>query len=128
MLFRSIPRQATAGSFYLLAHLLQKAELDLGSLKMIEPPARNESDVALAVAEDRADAGLAVEAVCRQMRLAFVPLVEERYDIAVWRRDFFEAPMQRLLEFARSAAFKEKAKALGGYDVSNLGTIHLNGP
>ena len=64
----------------------------------------------------------------RQLRLDFVPLVDERYDIAVWRRDFFETPMQRLLEFARSAALETRARELGGYDVSGLGRVHYNGP
>ncbi|HEY9567603.1 MAG TPA: substrate-binding domain-containing protein, partial [Thalassobaculum sp.] len=91
-------------------------------------PARSESDVALAVAEGQADAGLAIEEVARRHRLGFVPMLDERYDLALWRRDVFEPPIQRLLTFAGSAAFRERAAALGGYDVSGFGTIHRNGP
>jgi hypothetical protein len=44
----------------------------------------------------RPDAGFAVETVARQFRLAFVPLFRERYDLVVWRRDYFEPPLQKL--------------------------------
>jgi putative molybdopterin biosynthesis protein len=57
-----------------------------------------------------------------------VPLQRERYDIAIGRRDYFEPPFQRLLAFARTAPFGEKAAALGGYDVSGTGRIIYNSP
>ncbi len=57
-----------------------------------------------------------------------MPLADERYDLAVWRRDYFEAPMQRLLAFAREPALAGRAEELGGYDVSELGKVHYNGP
>jgi molybdate-binding protein len=94
----------------------------------LSPPARSQADVALAVAEGKADAGLAIEAAAHQFRLDFVPLLRERYDLAVWRRDYFEPPLQRLLGFCRGPAFQTRAKDLGGYDVSGLGQVHYNGP
>ena len=57
-----------------------------------------------------------------------MPLIEERYDIAVWRAAYFEDPMQKLLAFARTARFAERAKTLAGYDVSNLGAVRYNAP
>ena len=94
----------------------------------VTPPARSEADVALAIAEGKADAGFAVETVARQFRLGFVPLFRERYDLAIWRRDYFEPPLQKLLSFARSPAFVRRAAELAGYDVAGLGTVHYNGP
>jgi hypothetical protein len=69
---------------------------------LVTPAARSDADVALAVADGKADAGFAVETVARQFRLAFVPLFRERYDLVVWRRDYFEPPLQKLLEFGRN--------------------------
>jgi excisionase family DNA binding protein len=123
-----IPRQQQSGSHLLLDHLLRAAGLERGQLQLIAPPARSEADVALAVAEGKADAGLAVETVARQFRLGFVPLFRERYDLAVWRREVFERPLQRLLAFGRSAAFARRAEEIGGYDTSGLGTVRHNGP
>jgi excisionase family DNA binding protein len=125
---RVIGRQREAGAFVLLERLLERADLKLSDIRMSEAPARTEADVAAAVADGRADAGLGIEAVARQYRLGFVPLVTERYDLVIWRRAAFEQPVQRLLAFARSEPFRERAVALGGYDVSRLGAVHYNGP
>ncbi len=125
---RVVGRQREAGAFVLLERLLAQANLKLSDLNLNEAPARTEADVAAAVAEGKADAGLAIQAVAKQYRLGFVPLVEERYDLVVWRRAVFEPPMQRLLAFCQTETFLERARALGGYDVSKLGTVHYNGP
>jgi putative molybdopterin biosynthesis protein len=125
---RLIPRQREAGSFILLQHLLATGRVPLAATTLVDPPARSEADVALAVADGKADAGLGLAAMARQFRLEFVPLVRERYDLAVWRRAFFEAPLQRLLAFCRTSRFLARAEEFGGYDVSGLGTVHYNGP
>lgn len=125
---RIIERQPNAGSRLLFDHLVEAAGVDPKSFDFIKPPARSETDVALAIADGKADAGFAIESVARQLRLAFVPLAEERFDLAVWRRDYFESPMQRLIAFTRTPAFRARAGELGGYDVSGLGNVHYNGP
>jgi molybdate-binding protein len=123
-----IPRQERSGSHLLLDHLLRQEGLERIRLELVTPPARNEADVALAVADGKADAGFAVETVARQFRLAFVPLFRERYDIATWRRDYFEPPLQKLLGFGRTPAFAQRAADLGGYEIAGLGQVHYNGP
>ena len=125
---RLIPRQREAGSFVLLQNLLGAAGLALDALELIAPPARTEADVAIAVADGKADVGLGLAAMARQFRLDFVPLVRERYDLLVWRRAYFEPPLQQLFRFCRSGAFEAKARDLAGYDVSGIGTVHYNGP
>ncbi|MCY4348943.1 MAG: helix-turn-helix transcriptional regulator [Thiotrichales bacterium] len=124
---RFIPRQPEAGSHLLLRHLLAESGVGPDTVAMLDPPARTEADVALHVLEGRADAGLAVETVARMHRLDFIPLFRERYDLLVWRREYFEPPMQRLLAFCATAAFRRRAAELGGNDLSGLGTVHYNG-
>jgi putative molybdopterin biosynthesis protein len=123
-----MPRQPGAGSQLLLDHLLRESGIEPDRLQLVSPPARSHADVALAVAEGKADAGFAIEMAARQFRLDFVPLFRERYDLAVWRRDYFEPPLQRLFGFCRGPAFRTRAEHLGGYDVSGLGQVHYNGP
>ena len=89
--------------------------------------ARTESDAALAVLEDKADTALGLGAIAEQLRLGFVPLVRERFDILVDRAAWFDPPLQRLFAFFRSSAFLAKAKELAGYDLSGLGRVHFNG-
>ena len=123
---RVIGRQREAGAFVLLARLLEEAGLGAADLKLADVPALTEADVAVAVGEGRADAGLGIATAAHQARLGFVPLIEERYDIAVWRAAYFDQPMQKLLAFARTTRFAERAKALTGYDVSSLGAVRYN--
>jgi len=125
---RLIPRQREAGSFLLLQQLLESERLSLDALEMAAPPARTEADVAVAIADGKAEVGLGLAAMARQFRLDFVPLVQERYDLLVWRRAYFEPPLQRLFAFCRSAPFAAKARDLGGYAIEGFGRVHYNGP
>jgi excisionase family DNA binding protein len=125
---RVIARQRKAGAYVLLEHLLAQSGLATGDLDIADMPALTEADVAVAVGEGRADAGLGIAGAAHQARLGFVPLIEERYDLALWRVAYFDEPMQKLLAFARTPRFADRAKALTGYDVSGLGTVRYNAP
>lgn len=125
---RLIPRQREAGGFLLLQHLLEAEGLSLDAVDLVAPPARTEADVAVAIADGKAEVGLGLAAMARQFRLDFVPLAHERYDLLIWRRAWFEPPLQRLVTFCRSTRFAAKARDLGGYDVAGFGRVHYNGP
>ncbi|HSF32184.1 MAG TPA: helix-turn-helix transcriptional regulator [Candidatus Tectomicrobia bacterium] len=125
---RLVERQEGAGSRLLFFHLLQAQGIDATDLRFTMPPARSETEVGLAIQDGKADAGFGIAAVARQCRLDFVPLQRERYDIAIGRRDYFEPAFQRLLSFARTARFVDKAAELEGYDISGLGRVTYNSP
>lgn len=125
---RLIDRQASAGSHLLLTYLLAQQNLAPDALQTLARPARAEGDAALAVANGEADVALGIAAVARQYRLDFVPLQRERYDLLLNRRDYFEPPLQSLFAFARTRAFADKARALGGYDIEGLGRVVHNAP
>lgn len=122
---RFVGRQPEAGSHELLLHLLKQAGLRRTDLNA-SMSALSETDLALAVAEGKADAGLGIRAVAQQFKLGFVKLHVERFDLVMRRRDYFEPPVQNLFAFARTAAFAARAAELGGYDVDGLGTVVLN--
>ncbi len=123
---RVVPRRAAAGSQVLFRHLLAEAGLEEGAVDWAET-APTETDAAIAVLEEKADAALGLQAMARQLRLGFVPLVRERFDLLVDRAAWFDPPLQRLFAFCRSEAFADKAAELSGYDISGLGTVHFNG-
>lgn len=125
---RMVLRESHAGSSVLFQYLASAAGLDSKDFVLAGIEARSETDLGLAIVEDLADTGLGVRAAAQQLGLDFLPLHRERYDLLVRRRDFFEAPMQRLLDYARTAAFAERARAMGGYDIAGLGTVHFNAP
>jgi len=123
---RVTPRQQGAGSQVLLEHYLQANEIDMNSLTLAKP-ARSESDAALAVMEGEADVAFGLRCVARQFRLDFVPVIKERFDLLVWRREWFEPPFQNLLQFTTTPAFRDRAEVLTGYDISALGRVRFNG-
>ena len=101
--------------------------LQLADLTSTGAPLRSETDVALAVANGDAVAGLGVAAVAQQLRLNFILLVKERYDLLIWRRHYFTSSLQKLLAFTKQTIFYERAENLGGYDISDLGKVRFNG-
>jgi putative molybdopterin biosynthesis protein len=121
-------RQEGAGARELLDHLLRHVGVDPESLTYVPETASTGHEVGLAVLGGRADAGLATRAVAQQLKLEFLPLATERFDLLLRRRDYFEPPFQRLLAFAAGPSFRDHAASLTGYDVSSLGTVRYNGP
>ncbi len=125
---RVIARQAEAGSRILFDHLLVEAGMKAADLEILPQPARGETDLGRHVSEGKADAGLAVASAAHAFKLDFLGLHRERYDLLVRRRDYFEAPVRKLLAFARTGAFKARAADMAGYDTSALGRVVYNGP
>lgn len=123
---KAVPRQPESGAQLLFEHHTAQAGLKLGDIDLIEP-VRSESEAALSVLEGKADAAFGLACLAAQYGLGFAPLLEERYDLLVSRRDWFEPPFQTLLEFCRTPAFRDKAVELGGYDVTQLGRVRFNG-
>ncbi|MBU8536328.1 helix-turn-helix transcriptional regulator [Falsiroseomonas tokyonensis] len=123
---RVIGRQPRAGSHVLLMHLLAEAGLLLEAIGFLAEPALAEDEVAAAVAERRADAGFGIRAEAAARGLDFVPLVRERFDLAMRRRAYFEPALQALFAFARSTAFAARAARMGGYDISETGRVAFN--
>lgn len=125
---RVIDRQEGAGSRLLLDRLLGEAGIERAALTFVEEVAISHTDVAREVHEGHADAGIGIESAAHGAGLAFVPLAQERFDLLVERREYFEAPVQSLLALTRSRRFAERAATLGGYDVSQTGAVRYNAP
>lgn len=119
-------RQPDAGVSHLLQGLLARHRIDAGRLAWADHPSLSEDDLALAIRQGEADVGVGIEAAARRQGLAFIPLQQEHFDLAMRRRHFFEPAMQRLLTFAASERFLQRAEALGGYDISELGQVVYN--
>ena len=80
--------------------------------------------VAAAVLSGAADTGLAVLSAAQALGLDFVPVAQERYDLAI-PQEFYDTPMmQALLGIIREdKEFREQIVSMGGYDVSEMGTV-----
>lgn len=120
---RVVRRQAGAGAQSLFDMLLTEHKLSQDDLILTGAVARTEFDAAAAVAAGDADAALGIEAMARQFGLAFLPILDEPFDLLIDRRGYFTDPVQALLKFAATPLFFEKSVAMGGYDVGVLGRV-----
>jgi putative molybdopterin biosynthesis protein len=121
------PRQPEAGSEKVLDLLLAREGLRREDLNLVDRAERSETDLALAISQGRAEVGLGIAAAARQFNLDFAPLIEERFDLMVWRRAYFDPPFQKFANFCRSDDFRRRAETLGGYDFADFGAVRFNG-
>jgi putative molybdopterin biosynthesis protein len=75
--------------------------------------ARTHNAVAAAVAQGRADWGVAIQTVTSGLRLGFLPLQEERYDFVVPRTRFERAPVKAFVALLASQPAKLALTRLG---------------
>jgi len=122
---RLAQRQAGAGAQLLLLGLLARAGLPADALPRAVTEHATGSDLAQAVRSGRADCGIAPRAVAVATGLDFVPLAWERFDLVLRQRDYFRAGPQARFAFIRSAAFRDRAQELGGYDVDQSGAVRF---
>jgi putative molybdopterin biosynthesis protein len=123
---RIAARQEDAGAQILLRRLLEDEGISPDECRSAVL-VRSENDAALAVLEGKADVCFGLKSLAAQYRLGFVPVIEERFDLLVDRRSWFEPPLQALLRFCQDDAFRQRASELAGYDIDGFGTVHLNG-
>jgi len=119
-------RQPDAGAAHLLRGLLTQASIASDALRWADHMALSEEDLGLAIAQGEADVGVGMEAAAHRQQLHFIPLVEESFDLVLHRRSAFEPTMQALMAFARQPRFHQRAEALKGYDISQLGRVLYN--
>ena len=122
---RLVPRQRESGTHALFQHLLSKAGMVAEDLALTGA-ARSEADAVLAVQSGAADVAFGLEALAVPYGLAFVPLTEERFDLLVDRKAWFDPPMQQFLAFLDTPAFRDHAASLAGYDLADLGKVRWN--
>jgi putative molybdopterin biosynthesis protein len=86
---------------------------------------KSHNAVAAAVAQGRADWGVAIAMVAGLYDLGFVPLVTEHYDLVVPRARLERPPVQRLLALLTSEARREALRQLGFEPASTVPTEKL---
>jgi putative molybdopterin biosynthesis protein len=74
---------------------------------------KSHNAVAVAVAQNRADWGMAIETVARQYGLGFIPAQDEHYDFVVPKARLRRLPVQRFRALLADPAVEEDLAALG---------------
>ncbi|MGH7865473.1 MAG: substrate-binding domain-containing protein [Candidatus Binataceae bacterium] len=84
---------------------------------------RSHLEVAAAVAAGDADCGVTIRVAAQAFDAGFVPLREERYDIAILERELDTPPVRAMLDALNSADFARQLSALCAYDTSHTGAV-----
>ena len=84
---------------------------------------RGHLEVAAAIAEGFADAGMTIRVAANAYGLAFIPLREERYDLAILERDLDTMPVKAMLDTLNSRRFASEVSQLCAYDTGQMGTV-----
>ena len=120
---RITQRPSGAGAQLLLLALLGQIGRDLDDLVRNQPPCPTGVDVAQAIRAGHADCGIATRAVAEAAGLDFVSLLWERFDVLLRQREYFRPAFQAVVRLMGTARFRTRAMELGGYDVSDSGTV-----
>jgi putative molybdopterin biosynthesis protein len=120
---RFINRQRGSGTRMLLDYELKRSGIDPSSLPGYEREVTTHIAVALAVKSGEADAGMCVYSAAKALGLPFVPVAQERYELAFRKEHADDPRLAILIEAIRSTAFKDTLTRLGGYETTETGRL-----
>lgn len=118
-----INRQKGSGTRMLLDYELNKRGIRPAAIPGYEREVTTHVAAALAVKSGEVEAGICVYSAAKALGLPFVPVAQERYELAIRREHAGDPRVIALLKAIRSPAFREILERLGGYDSSETGMV-----
>ncbi len=118
---RYVNRQRGAGTRVLLDYELGKLGLTTDGINGYEHEEYTHLGVAVAISSGIADCGLGIHAAASALKLDFVPVARERYDLVVPEASVDGVLMQPLLALLTDAQFRAAVSARPGYYVELMG-------
>lgn len=116
-----VNREKGAGSRNLLDSHLKQLKIPVKSVRGYDRVASGHLPAAWQVRIGSADCCIATRAAARVFGLGFIPLVSERYDLAIRRRHLDSPGIQALLETLNRLSFRRELESFGGYDTRPAG-------
>ena len=116
-----VNREKGAGARRLLDVALNRLGIEPKKLKGYGQTAPGHLPAAWQVMTGTADCCISTRAAARAFGLGFIPLVSERYDLAI-RREHLDLPgVRALLDALSRSSFRRELEGLGGYDTRSAG-------
>jgi excisionase family DNA binding protein len=121
---RIVNRPLGTGTRLLLDRELDKAGIKGEKIEGYVHEVQRHLDVGLEVLAGRADAGPGIRPVAALLKLGFIPLRWERFDLMASKERFFDEGIQRFLGLLHEPKFHRMVKdGLEGYDLSLSGKM-----
>jgi putative molybdopterin biosynthesis protein len=118
-----VNRQRGSGTRLLVDYLAKKQSIDTESILGYDREEFTHLSVAAAVAAGDSDAGVGVYSAAAMMKLDFIPIGNEEYDIAVPVEYLEQENIKSFIKIITSETFKKELDKLGGYDYSEIGKV-----
>ncbi len=116
-----VNREKGAGSRSLLDSHLKRLKIPVTTIHGYDRIAPGHLAAAWQVRSGAADACIAPRAAARLFGLGFIPLVSERYDLAIHRQHLDLPAIQTLFDTLSRTTFRRELESLGGYDTRGAG-------
>jgi putative molybdopterin biosynthesis protein len=123
MKLRFVNRQPGSGTRVWLDAQLRRLGVDYQAIQGYTVEKLTHNDIAHAIAEGQADAGVGLEAAARPYGLGFIPLTQERYDLVIPGDAMETPPIQALLAWLRQPQPRTVLAQFAGYETGHTGEL-----
>lgn len=120
---RFVNRQRGSGTRILLDYWLKNEKLDCKNLKGYDYEVATHLDVAMAIKNGVAEAGLGIMEAAKIADLDFIPLAKEEYDFLINPEVKNSEKIKEFIEFLKSDFLKNKIDSLEGYSLNEPGKV-----
>lgn len=118
-----INRQRGSGTRILLDYHLQQKSLSPEEINGYAEEEYTHLNVAVAVESGRVDCGLGIAAAADALKLDFITLFSERYDLVIPCELLVDNLLEPLFGLMQDSTFREHISNLKGYDFSQMGSV-----
>jgi putative molybdopterin biosynthesis protein len=118
-----VNRQKGSGTRILFDYLCEENHMDSEKIYGYQREEYTHTGVAAQIAAGTADAGLGIFSSAKIYGLDFIPVGHEEYDILADKESLSYDKVKKFIEVLHSGQLKRRLCELGGYEVTNPGTI-----
>jgi putative molybdopterin biosynthesis protein len=118
-----INREKGSGARVLLDEQLRLHGISCEKLTGYDHEETGHLGVAAVIANGDADVGVGSERAAQLVGIDFIPLIEERYDLVLLKKEENDDLIQHVKDLLNSTAFKNELQYIGGYNLSKTGEI-----
>ena len=117
-----VNRNPGSGTRYLLDYLLGREGITGTEIKGYDRELTTHLETGLEILRGSADAGMGIEYVARLLKLDFIPLAEERFDLVTFKDTFGTHPTRDFFAFIEPERLTLKGENFPGYDFRSTGS------
>jgi molybdate-binding protein/DNA-binding transcriptional regulator YhcF (GntR family) len=120
-----VNRQKGSGTRVLLDCKLRELGILSSNIKGYTQELATHFEVALTVANGKADAGLGIQSAASACNLDFIPAATEKFDLVIPVDSYHNLMLEIVMEIINDIDFKRAVNEMGGYDTGRTGEMAI---